>query len=55
MTPRWRNLRELLALLDSWRPLYERGLSDVEITAHIHGRPLPGSILERVRAMRGAR
>lgn len=53
MTPKWRNLAELRALLAQYR-VWEAKHDDVTVTAYIHGRSLPGSILDRVRAMRGA-
>lgn len=55
MSPRWRTLKELRALLTQYRAWEERH-DDVQVTALIHGRPVPGtpSLLERVRAMRGA-
>lgn len=52
MTPRWRNLAELRALLEQYRA-WEAKYDDVTVTACIHGRSMPGSLLERVRAMRG--
>lgn len=50
---RWNNLRELLALLNQYRA-WAAKFDDAGMSAAIHGRPLPGSILERVKAMRGA-
>ena len=43
------DLRALLAQYRAWEAKHD----DVTVTAYIHGRSLPGSILERVRAMRG--
>ena len=53
MTPKWRNLVDLRALLAQYRT-WEAKHDDVTVTAYIHGRSLPGSLLDRVRAMRGA-
>lgn len=55
LEPRWRTRAELLALIAQYRE-WARHYDDVQMTAAIHGRPVPGtpSLLERVRAMRGA-
>ena len=55
MSPRWCTLADLRALLAQYRA-WEARHDDVQVTALIHGRPVPGtpSLLERVRAMRGA-
>jgi hypothetical protein len=49
---RWNNLAELLTLLNRYRAWVTK-YDDAGMTAAIHGRALPGSILERVKAMRG--
>ena len=51
---RWNNLRELLALLAQYRAWAAR-YDDAGVTACIHGRAVPGSLVERVRALRGGR
>jgi hypothetical protein len=50
---RWHDLPSLLALLNQYRA-WATKFDDAGMSAAIHGRPLPGSILERVKAMRGA-
>ena len=55
MSPAWKNLGELRAMLSTWRGWYQRGWTDAQVTAAIHGRMAPGpSLVERVRALRGA-
>lgn len=54
MNPRWRTLPELRALLAQYRA-WEAKHDDTTVTALIHGRPVQGpTLLERVRALRGA-
>ncbi len=54
MTLRWRTREELRAYLDQVRA-WEAKHTDAQVTALIHGRPVPGmpTLLERVRALRG--
>ena len=52
MSPRWRTLKDLRTLLAQYRE-WAAKYDDAGVTACIHGRAVPGSLLERARAMRG--
>ena len=53
MSPRWRTLADLRALLAQYRAWSDKH-DDVTVTALIHGRPVAGSSLaERFRARLG--